>query len=385
MPPRRKANNSSKSNRIRDIRAKSLSDIVYQKLVTSINMGAFGADELLPSERELCEQYNVSRGTMRKVLRKMADNNIITCLPRVGYFIETNKPKETVSGVIGLIYANPFRMGKSSKAVGALETLLALSNQSLMVGSSGLSADRENDCIRRFRGNNVQGLVITPAIEGNRSSELEQWINNKKPVVLCGHAGRWLLPDQLTEQCDQFDIDNKGGVEQGLNYLLSLGHKKIAFLSGEQFAFSERYAAFKEYAETGKLKCRPEWMIEKTTKEREGVCQAFARLGKKGNLPTAIFCSNDDTAIMLIEVIRENGFRCPEDISVIGFDNESRLGEKALEELTTIDFSRDTDAQETFRLLRKQMTEGQKNPEKVRIPMNLVIRKSCSAPKNSIV
>ena len=56
MPPRRKTNKTSETNRLREIKLKSLPDIVFQKLVTAINMGTFGIDELRPSERVLCSQ-----------------------------------------------------------------------------------------------------------------------------------------------------------------------------------------------------------------------------------------------------------------------------------------------------------------------------------------
>jgi hypothetical protein len=46
------------------------------------------------------------------------------------------------------------------------------------------------------------------------SFELERWIDEGRPVVLHGHAGRWLRPDDLVKRCDQIDVDNSDGVRQ---------------------------------------------------------------------------------------------------------------------------------------------------------------------------
>jgi DNA-binding LacI/PurR family transcriptional regulator len=99
-------------------------------------------------------------------------------------------------------------------------------------------------------------------------------------------------------------------------------------------------------------------------------------LADAGSLPTAVFCTSDDVALGFIEAARAAGVSCPEDISVIGFGNESVRGAGALHELTTIDFSRELDVAQTLRMLEEQISGQRTTPERRRVPVHLVVRSS---------
>lgn len=105
------------------------------------------------------------------------------------------------------------------------------------------------------------------------------------------------------------------------------------------------------------------------------------KMKASGPLPTAVICASDDTALGFIQAARDAGLRCPEDVSVIGFDNESADGPSPLADLTTLDFSREALAHELVRLIEAQATGATRRPEKVRLPMILLKRRSCAAPR----
>ena len=105
--------------------------------------------------------------------------------------------------------------------------------------------------------------------------------------------------------------------------------------------------------------------------------ESYLRSGKQ--LPTAIFCECDYIAISAIKTLTELGFRVPEDISIIGFDNIS----EALiisPELTTIHVDKQKMAQMAVDLLISQLEREDDMKVKMAIDTKFMERLSCSAP-----
>jgi LacI family transcriptional regulator len=92
-------------------------------------------------------------------------------------------------------------------------------------------------------------------------------------------------------------------------------------------------------------------------------------------------CSHDRAAVVLIAALKEKGIRCPEDVSVTGFENEFPEGPKSEYELTTIDFAIENQGAEMIRLLAKQFSGDTTHPERVRLPIKLVVRRSACPPR----
>jgi GntR family transcriptional regulator, arabinose operon transcriptional repressor len=321
--------------------------------------------------------------TVRSALARLVRDGLVNCVPGMGYVVSGQLAAPVEARPVGIIYADfGGRSLAASRSVGAIEAELARRGRALLVGASGLSAEGEDGCVRRFRAAGAGALVVAPATSGARSAELEKWIRRGLSVVLEGHPGRWLVPEALAARCDQVDIDNRGGVRQAMEYLWSLGHRRFAFVSASPAEGSERCAAFAEFIRERGLPKRPKWLLTGLggADAREAGREGWRRLAAAGEPPTAVLCPNDDTALGVIEAARAAGVGCPEELSVTGFDNESVDGPAALRELTTVDFAREELARQVVRLLEAQAAGGQaRRPEVVRIPAQLVVRKSCAA------
>ena len=358
--------------------APSLTQAVAADIAASIKTGNAQTGDLIPSERNLANMYNVSRITVRNALKKLVEDQYIVSIPGVGYKVVKKKVKATLDDPVGIIYNDLSMMMGTSQSVSCIESSLASSDRSLLIAASGLEAQKENECIRRFRKAGAGALVVTPAQNGELSSELEKWISERRPAVLEGHPGKWLLSDSVSTKCDQIDVDNRDGMYQILTYLVSLGHTRIGFLCGGAFEYSERYKAYTEFLTSRNLEAKPEWQIENMKPGREGGVEGYNAIMKCSELPTACVCSNDDTALGVIDAVRAHGLKCPEDISVAGFGNESTEGVGVIAELTTVDSSRELLAQEIIEMIDARITDNRKKPEHRRIPVNLVIRSSCA-------
>jgi len=349
---------------------------------SALKMAAFRSGELLPPERELAVRCGISRRTMRKVLDTLAQEGSVECQPRVGYRVSQSR-NEMVSartGMVGFIHRDFTSLACSHRYVAVLESLLADSGHMLALGASGRDTERENAWIRQFRQNKAVALVVAPAVTGGQSSELEAWIRDGFSVVLYGHAKLWRMDPDLVARCDQVDIDNQSGTEQAVRHLLSLGHHDIAFLSHQPLNHTARYPAFVETLQSSGINVRPEWLLGGPAEETLGGRAILARLKESESLPTAVFCTDDNIALGFIEAMEQAGLRCPEDISVISFSNESREGADDVSTLTTVDFNSDTAAVKTLRLLRKQLGGDMDYPERVLLPVHLQIRQSTGVP-----
>jgi DNA-binding LacI/PurR family transcriptional regulator len=120
-------------------------------------------------------------------------------------------------------------------------------------------------------------------------------------------------------------LDHKKAVRLALEHLKHLGHKEIAFLKGQTFSSdsASRWAAIREVAAELVIRIRPELtvQIEGTDSSPNIGYPVGKELLARGKPFTALFAYNDISAIGAIWAFREAGFRVPEDVSVVGFDD----------------------------------------------------------------
>jgi DNA-binding LacI/PurR family transcriptional regulator len=119
-------------------------------------------------------------------------------------------------------------------------------------------------------------------------------------------------------------LDHKKAVRLALEHLKELGHERIAFLKGQPFSSdsASRWSAICEIAEELGILSRPELTVQiEGTDSSPTIGYPFGKeLLARGSF-TALFAYNDISAIGSIWAFREAGFRVPEDISVVGFDD----------------------------------------------------------------
>lgn len=117
-------------------------------------------------------------------------------------------------------------------------------------------------------------------------------------------------------------VDNIAGARSVASLLLQLGHRKIGLLLGPAGSRDahERRQGYLEMLEKAGAKPRPEWIHEGTFSAESGRA-GLNQLLKAAERPTAICCANDEIAFGAINAAHVAGLRCPEDLSVVGFDD----------------------------------------------------------------
>ncbi|MDN4076009.1 LacI family DNA-binding transcriptional regulator [Fictibacillus terranigra] len=132
-----------------------------------------------------------------------------------------------------------------------------------------------------------------------------------------------LLDRQLdSRHTIHIQVDNEQGAYNAVHYLISLGHRSIAYVSGNATSTDNhcRYRGFQKAMDEFGLEQPDKWNISGSFTE-EGGYHTTKMLIMQGQLPSAIFYANDEMAIGGIQAFSEKGIKVPEDVSIIGFDD----------------------------------------------------------------
>jgi len=143
----------------------------------------------------------------------------------------------------------------------------------------------------------------------------------RRPFVLTKSA----IPigvDPLDIGVPVIGVDNIGGARSVVRLLLQLGHRKIALILGPAGSrdVHERRQGYLDALKHADALPRPEWIFEGPFNAETGRA-GLAQFLKSKDRPTAVCCANDEIAFGVVNAAHVAGMRCPEDISVVGFDD----------------------------------------------------------------
>jgi len=216
---------------------------------------------------------------------------------------------------------------------------------------------------------NVGGVIFADVIE------------NRKQVESAIHMGTpCLIINNMVDDLDvsYIAVDNKLGGEIAADYLVSLGHKKIATVTGNlnTQAGAHRLEGFKKHLSKKNIKFPDEYYVQGDY-SRRSARQAAEEFLKLKIPPTAIFAASDEMALEIITYVMESGLKVPEDISVIGFDDNPAclFGPVAL---TTIKQPLFKMAEDSVHLLTTLLSSKSKAKKKIILAPELVVRESCA-------
>lgn len=201
----------------------------------------------------------------------------------------------------------------------------------------------------------------------------------------------------MDARCPQPDIpqvvsDDESGIALGVEHLVQLGHKKIAFLTaGSAFALGTlRNGAYKAAMARHGCEVSPEWIKDASFRFREPALQAARELLSlpEAKRPTAIFCSGDLMALATLQAANELGIAVPRELSVMGFANLTAT-EYATPQLTTIEQPFTEIGRTTVEVLlnligerssEEPAPEAPKNGDSIRVLPTRLIQRASTAP-----
>ena len=241
-------------------------------------------------------------------------------------------------------------------------------------GYTPLIANTDNDPERELldsqamRARQVDGIIAATARRDHRLHDalLEAGIE----LVLVNRRQDELPVSSAT-------ADDRMGMRLSVEHLLSLGHTRIAHLAGplDYSTGLDRYEGFHETLRAAGLEPDPELVaVAEAFTESEGA-RLCGQLMTDGRQFTAVAAANDLLALGCYDVFAERGVRCPEEISVIGF-NDMPFAARFQPPLTTIHIPHYEIGQAAAQLMLERLRDGDSPPREIRLEPSLIVRDS---------
>ena len=336
------------------------------------------------SIRDVAQRAGVSIATVSRAVNRIPTVNaelarrVWEAIDEVGYLPNT-QARALVSGrskMLGLIVSeitNPF----FPELVQEFENLAVAQGYEVLIGSTNYDPARTESLMRRLLQRNVDGVAVMTF--GVEEDLVQQLVEREFPLVFVD-AGPVLPNIHILK------VDYAEGIRQGVQHLAALGHRSIAFISGplsQRSPAARRDAFLKSMAELGLIV--PREHIVEGDHTMEGGMGAIEKLLLLHQLPTAIMCSNDMTAICVLHGLYRTTHRVPDDISVVGFD-DIHLAQFMLPPLTTVQMSCKDLARAAVEALRAGIERDHPKAaqKEWKIPTRLVVRQSSSFPRGSL-
>jgi LacI family transcriptional regulator len=258
--------------------------------------------------------------------------------------------------------------------VRGLEDRLAAAGYVALIGNTDSDDKRERMVFDQMRARHVDGLVLATA--RLRHPLLAEASRAEIPVVLINRLAQDYSFPSVT-------VDNERGVRMAVSHLAGLGHRRIAHIAGPQEMSTglSRYRGFVTAMESSGLQVDSDLVVfAKAFTVEEGLRCSRLLLERGAGQPsraecTAIAAANDMLAVGCYAALDESGLSCPEDISVVGF-NDMPFIDRLRPPLTTIRFPHYQVGTEAAQLLLERIAEHSGPVKILYLAPELIVRGS---------
>lgn len=363
---------------------------MHDTIKAKILSGSYKDGQLLPSEREIGELHQVDRTTVRKALKMLVDENLVIKLPGIGTKVARNsrlnesrndqsgrsisaKPRRMMQGTIGFFLPpSVHRTDRISQPF--YSTLFYHTERECRDNGYACyysTLDEQDNFEDTLRRQHFDGIIF---VSNSSKKFIQMALDEKIPSVLVNEYNPNLL---------SYIPDNINGMISMCDYLVGLGHRRFALITGIPSYLTSRermigcsYALSKHGVGTPYV-ASCDWEPDTAYRISKEL------LSTVDMLPTAIVGFNDNIAIGCLRAASELGLRVPQDITIVGFDDveQSRYSIPAI---TTVHIGITELAQAAVQGLFFQMHKGGSgSPTRSYVPSSLVIRGSSAPPPKS--
>jgi LacI family transcriptional regulator len=327
---------------------------------------------------ELAKKAGVSTATVSRVLNDLAvvksstRARVLKAAQELNYHPNLHarslaRGKSRTLGILISNMENPFFFD----IFHALESAAHARGYEVVVANTDYRSEQLLSSARLMIGWRVAGLA---AIVSEMDADLMQFLTDTRIPIVFYDVGT------PRKNITTVRVDYRKGMKKIVEYLFSLGHKRMAFVGHHSTLepLNERRKTFLDSV----AHCSPaaEARIVAGADGLEGGRQAARELLASGFNPTAIICVNDFMAVGVLRELREQSIRVPEEISVTGFDN-IRLAEFCSPALTTAHIPREQIGQIIFQSLVPDPEKEQLTGREIVIDPELVVRESTGAAR----
>lgn len=287
---------------------------------------------------DIAEALNISPATVSRGLkdhpgiRKDTKKKILETARKMGYqhntFASNLRRKRT--NTIGLIVPrlNSYFM---STVIAGMEKVANENGYNVIISQSLESYKKEIASVNTMYNSRVDGLIVSLAADTQNSDHFEILLKKNIPLIFF---------DRVLEHpgCTTIVIDNQRAGYDATRHLLEQGCKRIVHIAGNlnRNVYSGRLEGYKQALNERNIPFDPALVITCSLSEQCGT-DAARQVLNMNPLPDGIFTANDTSAVACIRELKEAGIKIPEQIAVVGFNNDpiSRVIEP---NLTTVNY-----------------------------------------------
>lgn len=332
--------------------------------------------------KQIAHTVGVSLGTVSNVINGNATvgaatrRRVMEAIRKLGYHpsLLARGLRQNKTSIIGMLIPdimNPF----FSAVVRGVEDVAFQNSFRLFLCNTDNDDYKEESYFRDLQSYRTAGLILIPSEHGKigRTADIG---SGDVPVVCLDRR-----PEDWTG--DSVTVNNKEGVFAATSHLIKLGHRSLAMIIGSLHLSNAvaRLEGFRSALRKAKLDIHQEY-IQEGRFDRASGFEKMKILLQQRPQPTAVVCGNDLIALGVLSALRVSGLRCPQDVSVVGFD-DIELSELTDPSLSTVfQPGYQMGAQGAALLVRR--LQGSRDPaQSIVLPTELKIRHSVAPPRGN--
>lgn len=344
----------------------------------------------IPTEKELMDQFQVSKITVANALTGLANEKLIARVPGKGSFVAeeadsasvtstqaaTMKGREGIlsSGMVGIIMPSIHDYFAIRLVEGIEQALREEGYRSMIMFTHG-KLDKEKDVIKEMKALGAEGLLIFPVDEENYNEEILGMKLSGFPFVLMDRY----LPGVETHY---IAADGRRGTRLAVEHLWELGHRDIAICSDsplQTVTVQERIEGYIEALKGKGALINPAHMItdfQPLSELKDAEAHPLYRY-IQNRMVTAYVSLNGRLGVQIYQMAKQAGLRVPEDVSIVSFDDPTSIVEEFSIFTHVKQFERNMGYQAAVKLLEVLRGHGEvKSYSKILIEPELVIRQT---------
>jgi GntR family transcriptional regulator of arabinose operon len=260
---------------------------------------------------EIMAQYNVSKVTAVRALVELEAEGFVTREQGRGTFVSNPAGRRTANATSAAVavvlptFTNPFY----AELLAGIESTLSRAGITAEVASTDFDVDREYEILARIvRERRCTGAIIAPWI--NSEHRLEEFLD-QLPLIFVDYC-----PPAILSHSRLVRGDNYRGAYEAARHLIEFGHRRIGMVRWK-FADHDRFEGFCAALREHSIDDDPPSMLLTGSQLPIPDLLNFVRTHRI----TGLIVVNDMFAIQALHALRHNGFRVPDDISIIGYDD----------------------------------------------------------------
>jgi GntR family transcriptional regulator of arabinose operon len=339
-------------------------------LKEQIRQGEIVYGQQLASENILAKQFRMSRQTVRQALGDLENEGWIEREQGRGTFCIYREKAAKGNIAVLATYISEYIF---PTLIRGIEEILSTAGYTLILANTNNDKTKEAQCLENILHQDIAGMIIEPTKSSQMNVNIDYFREFEKrhiPYLMLHAFFNDLNPAYIM-------MDDYRGGYIATEYLIQLGHKNIAAIfKSDDLQGINRQSGFLEAMNGYHISMNPEFLGNYQTEQQLIYPYQFTKtLLQKKSPPTAIFCYNDQIALKVMEAVRDQGLRIPDDISIIGYDDSS-LAIASEVKLTTIKHPKAEMGHQAAKFMI-DMVEGRVLKPRFIYQPEIVIRNSC--------